>query len=90
MILQCISAIKTLSAFFTAVATFTSMYQTMLVENGSSQEAFIANCAKIGTFACVALPDVVVEVGSNSKLSIATFNRAFKWLYALMKAKMLP
>jgi hypothetical protein len=45
MILQSIRAIKSFPALFTSIATFTSMNQSMLVENRPSQEALVANCA---------------------------------------------
>lgn len=90
MIFQCIGTIETLSALLTAIATFTTMNQAMLIEHRAGEEALIADGAQVGTLARVTLPDVIIEIRTNCEFSITAIDSAFKWLDALMEANVLP
>lgn len=46
MIFQSIGAVKAFATFFTAVASFSAVDQTVLVINWARQETFAANCAQ--------------------------------------------
>lgn len=90
MVLQCIGTIETLSTLLTAIATFTTMNQAMLIEHRAGEKTLIADGAQVGTLARVALPHVIIEIRTNSEFSITAVDSAFEWLDALMKANVLP
>lgn len=65
------------------------MNEPMLVEDRARQEALSAQIARIGTFAGMALANMVIEIGTNGEFSIAARFGAHKRLDALMEPQML-
>lgn len=68
--------------YVTAISAIVRMYQSVLIINGSGEEALIANGTFERSFSCVYFPDVVFQVRTDRVTCLATFVRTSEGLYA--------
>jgi len=80
VVLEGVRPVEALAALLALVATLAAMDQTVLVEDGSCEEALSTHQAEIRTLARVALADVVVQIRSNGELPVTVLFLADKRL----------
>lgn len=78
MVFQGIGAIESLVTFITAIAPFAAMNKSVLVEDRTVQ-------AVVGSFAGMAFPDVVIQIGTDCEFTGTAGFLACKWLYTLKR-----
>lgn len=90
MVFEGVCAVELLTTVFAGVAPLAAVDQPVLIEHRPCEEAFTAQETVIGTLAGVALPDVIVEVGSDREAALASLLGTLERLDALVEAQMLP